>query len=204
MMVLIANLTLFVFVDNFLRFPIRLDVENLSDGLTKMSDGEKAVWLFMVASSFILGTLCGLLIFKAVRKQGWFQLPINMMIFLEEFFIVAGYTCLLLVHMVIVGLNYPMVLLTGPSFCKASLYIVAIGLFIAPYLAAGIALMRLIYIKYPTNFTFLRPQLAAKLLSLGAMLIGITSACLFVQTPRRNRDLTSFCLGHPVEMPRIL
>ena len=162
---------------------------------------ESVITIAMLLFSFIWGSVFRFLVFKMVRRQGWFHLPINIMIVIKEIFNMIGWTCWLWSMIGLVVSDRPMVDYTGVTFCRAIYYTTAVGIFVGVLCNVGIAVMRAIYIRGPSTINSLREQrLVACLISLICVVLGTTSMVIYVNAPKRTQGLTKLCLGYSSEM----
>lgn len=165
---------------------------------------ERIITILMLLFSFVWGSVFRFLVFKLVRKQGWFHLPINIMIVIKELFNMVGWTCWLWSMVALTGLDRPMVEYTGVTFCHAIYYVTTIGIFVGALCNAGIATMRHIYIRRPRTFRSLSEHYVAFFISLFCVALGSTSMCVYVNAPKRTQGLIKLCLGYSSEMAMTL
>ena len=88
-----GNLTIYATLNSKIVTIATKDVtESVSPFLMTLPLTHKVIFQTITFSSLTTGTLFRLLVLKVVRGQGWFNLPINMMILLEELSNMVGWT----------------------------------------------------------------------------------------------------------------
>ena len=170
--------------------------------LMGLSGRDKMACRIILILSLFCGTFFRLLVLRVVKHNGWFQLPINAMIFLEEVSTMVAYSTMILIAMVFIELEEPLGNYTGLEFCQGAMLVCTIGFAISPWVKVGIALMRLIYIKYSVSRR--SEGWTVCIFSTLATTIGTVTGIIFVMAPRRAQDVQTICQGYSLDMAMTL
>ena len=111
--------------------------------------------IFILFAFITLDLLCGfvyrVLLLKNVHRTGWFTRPINIMIVLDESVKFLG--CLSWTFTVVfsVILPHPLYHYTGYDFCRIVMWLTALGHIHSFIGGFGIALLRMLFIRFPSK-----------------------------------------------------
>ena len=113
----------------------------------------------------------------------------------------VGYNTWLLSLGATVILNQPVFLHTGPAFCHTTYYLSTLGVVQVYSGGVGIALMRMLFIQFPTKMPL--GQKATSVV-IGAATTALTfgASYLWVISPKKSMDLTTLCYGRSMEFHR--
>ena len=122
--------------------------------LMGLSEGENLACQLIIIVSLFCGTFFRLLVLRVVKQNGWFKLPINTLIFLDQVFSISAYSLLLLISLAVTLIGErPLADYTGREFCEASSIAISIGLYTSTWLRLGIATLRLVYFSQAKKVT---------------------------------------------------
>ena len=125
---------------------------------------QKVTQLIVMGVNFIIGLLYRILLYKNVWDNGVLSRPINLMTCIDETVKMFGYST----WMFLVGSNFffykPMYTFTGELFCHATNYVVVVGFFHGYNGGCGIALMRMLFVQFPTKIHFSQRNLGHSVL----------------------------------------
>ena len=197
--------------------PIELEIKHLEDetlhNLLNLTKTQSIIFQTLIGVNFVSGNFYHYLLFKLVWNDGRFQKPINIMTVADESIKMVGYSYWIIIQCLAEHMKEPIAHLidqsliggffTGKSFCRFSQAISTMGYMHGYVGGVGIALMRLMFIRYPDHMPF--GQMSTALLLTGASLVVTSVAsCVWMVTPRQSQDVESFCLGHPGELDKTL
>ena len=115
----------------------------------------------------------------------------------------VGYSCWLLIVGVTVITKEPMVMYTGMTFCQAVMPTATIGIVHGFFGGTGIALMRIIFIKFTSKVTF-GPMTTALMISFTTLTLSASTTYIWITSPKLVPDLEAVCLGRSYEMHRAI
>ena len=90
-------------------------------------------------------------------------------------------------------------LFSGETFCRFSQGVATVGVVHSYVGGTGIALMRLLFIKYPTRMPF-GETATALMLTVVTLAVTSVASYVWIVSPRRSQDLASMCMGRPFEL----
>ena len=115
----------------------------------------------------------------------------------------VGYSCWLLIVGVTVITKQPMVLYTGITFCQIAMPTATVGIVHGFFGGTGIALMRIIFIKFPSKVTIGQMTIAL-LISFTTLTLSASATYIWITSPKLAPDLEAVCLGRSYEMHRVI
>ena len=165
------------------------------------------VFTVTMAVNLFFGNLFSALVFRLIWKNE--LKPINVMTCIDEGFKMVGYTWNIWVITLSANRVFsdspqpPLATYTGEDFCHISYFIGATGVVSNIGFGLGIALMRLLYVRYPTKIQSIEFKMAGGIL-LACFTIIFTVTCAFFLSPKKTTTTDDLCLGFTREMVIVL
>ena len=98
-------------------------------------------------------------------------------------------------------LNEPIYLHTGPTFCHITYYHSVLGVIQVYSGGVGIALMRMLFIQFPTRMP-LEQKATSIVIGVATTALTFGASYLWVISPKKSTDLTTLCFGRSLEFHR--
>ena len=115
----------------------------------------------------------------------------------------VGYTCWQVFVSVTIALEDPVHTYTGNSFCYTIYFVISLGVIHGLIGGIGIAVMRILFIKFPSRVS-LGKNSTALLISWATMMTSIGVSYLWVVSPKVTIDIPSICMGRSADLQRTL
>lgn len=187
-------------------FGLGITVEEKGHVLYNLGWINRMTIVCFLVTIFFFGTTFRILVFRMINKIGSLtKTPISIMILIDEISKMTG--CTLAIPSFIIGIlmGNPVVEYFGSWFCEAMFVSMIYSAFAAVTGGAGIALMRLLYIKNATAIA----NGASYKYTLSTILVisyrtALTLTGLWVSAPQPTVTLQSFCHGKPTIMMQVL
>ena len=185
--------------------PVHLRIEALPDTWASSTSGIR-FFTFLIVVNIFVGNLFSVLVFRIAFRRSR-TTAINLMICVDQGFKMVGNTWTVSVIAAVANLMWssspPLVTYTGLPFCQVSYFVGCLTMISNLVVGAGIALVRLLFIKYPKVIQ--GAELKYSILIIMAC-IAITTAASYAFSvyPKRNQVLTDVCLGRSREMNFVL
>ena len=161
------------------------------------------ILLAVITLDLLSGFVYRVLLFKNVHQTGWFTRPINIMTVLDESVKFIGYLSWTFTVVFSVILPHPLSHYTGYDFCRVVMWLTALGQMHSFSGGFGIALLRMIFIRFPSKLK-LGQNATALIISSFALAISIGFSLLIISSPRRSQDLTSTCMAESKDLRKAL
>ena len=117
---------------------------------------------------------------------------------IDDFVKFLGYNTWLFTLGATVIINEPIYLYTGPAFCHIAYYLSALGVIQVYSGGVGIALMRMLFIQFPTKMP-LGQKATSVAIGVATTALTFGAGYLWVICPKKSMDLTTLCFGRSVE-----
>ena len=115
----------------------------------------------------------------------------------------VGYTCWQVFVSVTITLEDPVHIYTGNLFCHTIYFVISLGVIHGLIGGFGIAVMRILFIKFPSRVS-LGKKSTALLISWATMMTSIGVSYLWVVSPKVTIDIPSICMGRSADLQRTL
>ena len=150
-------------------------------------------------TNLLVGGGYRILIFRLIKKKGGLGKPINIMIAADEFIKVLGYTTWIQFLLLAVNSKEPLVRSMGTNFCNASQYLTTYGSTHGIVGGAGIAFVRLFYIRFPSIMAGCDKALAISTTLASLVFSGIITLIYF-NLPKKGINILDSCIGYSDEL----
>ena len=150
-------------------------------------------------TNLLVGGGYRVLIFRLIKKKGGLGKPINIMIAADEFIKVLGYTAWIQFLLLAVNSKEPLVRSMGTHFCNASQYLTTYGFTHGIVGGAGIAFVRLFYIRFPFIIAG-RDKAMAISTTLASLVFSGIITLIYENITKKGTTLLNSCIGYSDEL----
>ena len=150
-------------------------------------------------TNLLVGGGYRILIFRLIKKKGGLGKPINIMIAADEFIKVLGYTAWIQFLLMAVNSKEPFARSMGTHFCNASQYLTTYGFTHGIVGGAGIAFVRLFYIRFPSIMAG-RDKAIAISTTLASLVFSGIITLIYENLTKKGINPLDSCIGFSDEL----
>ena len=187
------------------RYPVQLKLKLLD----KWESSPSAIQVFamIILINLLVGNVFTVLVFRTAHKSGSTK-PLNLLILVDQGFKMFGNTW----HICVVAASalflwsdesIPLAKYTGATFCRVSLFVGILSVISNIAFGMGIALMRLLFIKYPLVIQGVEVRTSLQMI-FGCLVITLFASYPIFVMPSRQQKTDDVCLGRSREFNPIL
>ena len=185
--------------------PVHLRIEALPDTWVSSTSGIR-FFTFLIVINIFVGNLFSVLVFRIAFRRSR-TTAINLMICVDQGLKMVGNTWTVSVIAAVTNLMWssspPLATYTGIPFCQVSYFVGGLAMISNLVVGAGIALVRLLFIKYPRVIQGAELKCSI-IIILACLAITIAASYAFCVYPKRNQVITDICLGRSRDMNIVL